>query len=378
MRRVWLALLLGATGAPALAQHAGHGAHAPSPPARPAPPPPPATEPHAGHATPAAASDPHAGHSGHAAPDPHAGHGAHAPSPPSPPAPPPVTDPPPGHAVPAATTDPHAGHAGSATPDPHAGHGAEVPAPPVAPPPAAALSGPEHAADLVHDPGAMAAAREELRRTHGAMGHHLFLIDRLELGFGDGPDRFAWEGVQLRVGGDVDRLWLKSRGEGELDGGLERAELQALWSHAIGPWFDLQTGLRYDLNHGPDRGWLVLGVQGLAPYWFEVGAAAFFSDEGEVSARLEAEYDLRITQQLILQPGAELELALQDAPEIGLAAGLSSAEVGLRLRYEIVPELAPYLGVEYERAFGDAAGFARAAGEEADQWRLVAGIRAWF
>jgi copper resistance protein B len=122
----------------------------------------------------------------------------------------------------------------------------------------------------------------------------------------------------------------------------------------------------------------VLGIEGLAPYWFEVDAVAFVSNKGDVSARFEGEYDLRLTQKLILQPRIELDLALQDVPEIGLGSGLSAAEAGLRLRYEIAPEFAPYVGVAYERAFGDTAGFRRAAGEEAGGLSLLVGVRAWF
>jgi copper resistance protein B len=268
---------------------------------------------------------------------------------------------------------------GQAT-DPHAGHDmtAPVPAPPVAPPPPDALSGTEHAADTIFGADAMAPARETLQREHGAMRHHLFLVDRLEASLRDGEDGYAWEGVQLRYGGDIDRLWLKSRGEGAFGGDLEQAEVQALWSHAIDPWFDLQAGVRYDFAPDPERAYLVLGLQGLAPYWFEIDAAAFLSEKGDVTARIEAEYDLRITQRLILQPALELELALQDVPELAIGAGLSSAEAGLRLRYEIVPEFAPYVGVEYERALGDSADFARAAGEDVGGWALVIGTRLWF
>ena len=146
---------------------------------------------------------------------------------------------------------------------------------------------------------------------------------------------------------------------------LEQAEVQALYSRAINPWFNLQGGVRYDFQPNPERAHLVLGIQGLAPYWFEIDGALFLSNKGDLTARFEAEYDQRITQKLILQPSIEFDLAAQDVPELGIGAGLSTAEVGLRLRYEFVPEFAPYIGVEYERAFGNTADFARAAGEKA-------------
>jgi len=340
----FIALLLAAASTPALAQHQGHDTlqghgQVPQPP----------VDPHAGHQV---APPPE--------PDPHAGHQM--------PAPP--------------TADPHAGHRMPAEPqaDPHAGHdmGARVAAPPVAPPPPGALSGPAHAADDVFGAERMAPVREAVRAEHGDMRTSRVSIDRLEARIGEGRDGFAWDGIGFWYGTPLDKLVVESEGEGEFGDGIERAEVQVLWSHALNPWFDVQAGVRTDFQPGPDRAWLALGIQGLAPYWFEVDATAYVSNEGEVTARVEAEYDLRLTQSLILQPAAEIELSLQDAPEIGLGSGLSSVEAGLRLRYEIVPEFAPYVGVQYERAFGDTARFARAAGEDAGGWAFVFGIRSWF
>lgn len=342
-----LALLLAATATPALAQHEGHGQTA---------------DPHAGHQMPG--QEP--------APDPHAGHAM--------PSPAPAADPHAGHAMPA--PDPHAGHDMGAMPqaDPHAGHQmpAAPAAPPVAPPPPAALEGPEHAADTVFDANAMEAIRELVRAEHGDTRTGRFSIDRLEAAFRGGRDGFEWDDVQYWYGTPLDRLWLKSRGEGTFGEGIEEAEIQALWSHALNPWFDLQTGIRADFRDGPDRAYLVLGIQGLAPYWFELDGAAFLSEKGDLTGRIEAEYDQRITQRLILQPRAEVELSAQDVPELGLGSGLTGIEAGLRLRYEFVPEFAPYVGVQYERVFGDTARFARAAGEDVGGFSFVVGLRAWF
>lgn len=269
--------------------------------------------------------------------------------------------------------------------DPHAGHsmGTEAPPPPPeAPPPAQALDGPDHAADLFFEPAAMAWSRAALAAEHGGSKAAKFLIDQLEVGIGNGREIYAWD-AQFWYGGDIDKLWLKTEGEGAFGGEFEGAEVQALWSRAIDPWFDVQLGIRQDVAPGPDRTHLVAGVQGLAPYWFEVEGAVFVSTKGDVTARAEAEYDLRITRKLILQPLTEIDFSFQDVPELGLGSGLSTAELGARLRYELFPGsgpavIAPYLGVQYERAFGDTARFRRAAGEDAGDWRVLLGVRTWF
>lgn len=298
------------------------------------------------------------------------------------------------HADPSAPEehDPHAGHQmddadashdGHAMPadDAHAGHvmpgTASDAALPQSGPPPEAFSGPAHAADTIFPPQVMAAARENLRRENGAMTVGLFSVDRLEAAIGDGEDEYVWE-LNARHGGDIDRLWIKSEGEGAFGGAQEEVEVQALWSHAIGPFFDFQAGVRADFREGPDSAHLALGVQGLAPYMFEVDLAGFVSDDGDLTARIEAEYDQRLTQSLILQPRVELNLSAQDIPELGIGSGFSDLEAGLRLRYEIVPEFAPYIGVEWQRAFGDTADFARAAGDDPDRWVFLAGIKFWF
>ncbi len=249
--------------------------------------------------------------------------------------------------------------------------------PPVAGPSAAALGGPAHAADAVFPADRMVDARGVLRREHGSIRTHRVLIDQLEARIQSGRDGYAWD-AQAWYGGAVNRLWIKTEGEGTFGGSPEQAEIQALWSRAIDPWFNLQGGIRYDFRPAPERGYLVLGIQGLAPYWFEIDGSVFLSEKGDLSARFEGEYDQRISQRLILQPRIDLDFSLQDIPELGVGSGLSSAEAGLRLRYEFVPEFAPYIGVHYGRAFGDTARFHRAAGEDVGGWSLLVGVRTWF
>ncbi|RED15914.1 copper resistance protein B [Parasphingopyxis lamellibrachiae] len=283
----------------------------------------------------------------------------------------------------------HSGHTGhqmdaAQSPGTHQDHdmGGQEAAIPQSGPPPEAFTGPEHAADTLFAPEIMAEARAALLPELGGAMHRLLSVDRFEAQLADGEDGYVWE-LNAWYGGDIDRLWIKSEGEGEFGGSLEEAEIQALWSHAIGPYFDVQAGIRYDIRpnsaqNGADRAHAVLGIQGLAPYFFEIDVAGFLSDAGDLTARIEAEYDQRITQRLILQPRIELDLAAQDIPEIGIGSGLSDLAAGLRLRYEIVPEFAPYIGAEWQRQFGDTADFTRIAGGDPDRIVFLAGLKIWF
>ena len=257
----------------------------------------------------------------------------------------------------------------------HAGHAPASPAPATerAGPPAPA----DHAADAVYDPSAMARARAAMTREHGGGTFSQVLVDRLEYRAVRGRDGYAWE-ADGWIGGDIHRFALATEGEGEFGHAPDEAEVQALYRRAIGPWFNAEAGVRQDLGRGGRRTHAVIGIDGLAPYWFDVSAQAFLSTRGELQARLEASYDQRITQRLILQPAAEVTLAAQDVPELAVGAGVSEAELGLRLRYEIRREFAPYVGVHRERKFGAAARFARAEGERASATNWVAGVRFWF
>jgi copper resistance protein B len=257
-------------------------------------------------------------------------------------------------------------------------HGATMDTAPIpaGPPPDAAFSGPTHAADQFVGPERMAASRADVASTLSGMPVFWFQADRAEYRAHGGKDGYLWD-VQGYYGSDIDKIWFKSEGEGNFGEKPESAEVQALWSHAIGPWFDLQTGVRQDLA-GPKRTHAVIGVQGLAPYLFEVDAAVFVSDKGDVTARIEAELDQRITQRLILQPRAELNLAAQDIPSFGIGSGVDRIEAGLRLRYEFAREFAPYIGVEQEWKLGKSADYARATGEDASVTNFVAGVRFWF
>ena len=217
-----------------------------------------------------------------------------------------------------------------------------------------------------------------------AMGHamvyDLALLDLFELAPAAEGVPARLEGL-YRVGTDYARLWLKGEGEALLAEGVGEAEVQALYSRLISPYFEAQAGVRLDAAFGEGdvrlRPLLAVGLEGLAPYWFEVEPALFLSAEGDLSARLEGSYDLLITQRLVLQPEAEMLLALQEVEEWGVGSGLNDIEAGLRLRYEIRREVAPYVGVSWHQRFGGAADFARAEGEGASEVLFVFGLRLW-
>lgn len=236
----------------------------------------------------------------------------------------------------------------------------------------------QNAADAYWGAAQMASSRAALKNNHGGQINSLILGERLESQFRDGDAETVWE-AQGWVGGDIHKAWFKTEGDfSDEDGRFEEIELQALYSRAISAFWDVQFGLRHDARPDPSRNYAVVGFQGLAPYWFELDAQLFLSDQGDVSVRLEGEYELRLTQRLILQPRVELNAAFSDDVEIGVGSGLSEADVGLRLRYEIRREFAPYLGVSWIRQFGATRDFSTAEDRSVDELAWVAGVRIWF
>lgn len=243
-----------------------------------------------------------------------------------------------------------------------------------APPPPAPT---DHAADRVYGADAMMMGRHHLQQHHGGGNFDQVMLNLAEYQFRNGRDGYRWDG-EAWFGGDINRLFLKSEGEGAFHEGIESAEVQALYSRAVGPYFNLQGGVRQDLGPSPKRTYATIGFEGLAPGQFEVEGAAFLSNKGDLLGRLEGYYDQRVTERLILQPRVELNFAAQDVPENRIGSGLTDAELGLRLRYEIRREFAPYVGVSWERQVGDTARFARAAGDNPSSRSIVAGVRVWF
>lgn len=216
---------------------------------------------------------------------------------------------------------------------------------------------------------------------HGVHGDHMVaapnyskvMLDKFEVG---DDDTQTWD-AQAWYGSDLNKLWIKSEGE-RSDGRTENAELQVLYSRAISPFFDAQIGARHDFQPTPTRDWLALGMQGLAPYFFETEATLYIGSGGRSALRLRAEYDFLFTQKLILAPEIEINLYGEDDPQTGVGSGLSDSEFGLRLRYEILKEFAPYIGAVWTHRYGDSADLSRRHDEDVSAVQWVAGIRAWF
>jgi copper resistance protein B len=320
-----IALLPALWAAPALAQHAGHDAAPASPissSARTAPASPPAADPHAGHD---------------------------------------MGDMP-GMASPSAA--PAEGQAEAMGPPPLPEH--ETPAPP---PPT------DHLADKVFDPAAMDRARALLRQEHGGAQVFQVMANLLEYRARSRGDGYHWDG-EAWFGGDLNRLVLKSEGEGDRHG-VEAGEAQVLYSRAVGLYTDLQVGVRQDVEP-KSRTYAAVGFETLLPYWIEASGGLFLSNKGDVLGRAEGAIDWRLTQRLILQPRAELNFAAQDIPETATGSGLSDGELGLRLRYEVRREFAPYVGVTWARRLGRTADYARTQGREVSDTSIVVGLRGWF
>lgn len=202
------------------------------------------------------------------------------------------------------------------------------------------------------------------------------LLDQLEWRRTEAGDAAVWEALGW-YGSDYNKLWVKTEGE-RVRGSTKDARVDILWDHIISRWWSLQAGGREDFGDGPARTWAALGLQGLAPYWFDVEATAYVGEEGRTAARLKAEYDLLLTQRLIVQPEAEANFYGKADPAREIGSGLSDLDIGLRVRYEFRRELAPYIGVAWTRRFGRTADLVRAGGGDASEVQFVAGVRLWL
>lgn len=202
------------------------------------------------------------------------------------------------------------------------------------------------------------------------------VIDELDWRDSDTGTVFAWD-AYARYGGDYNKVWLKTEGQrsGEV---TEEASIELLWDRILNRWWSIQSGARHDFGAGPSRNWLGAGIQGLAPYFFEIEATTYFGEQGRTAARLRAEYELLLTQRLILQPAIELNAYGKDDPANQIGSGLSDFELSLRLRYEFHREIAPYIGAAWVNHTGETANLLQSTGAESSDLQLIAGIRLWF
>lgn len=202
----------------------------------------------------------------------------------------------------------------------------------------------------------------------------MVLVDQLEWRDPAEGSAAVWEGEGW-YGGDYDKVWLRTEGE-RVGGETQNAWVELLWDRVVARWWSLQAGARQDFGQGPARTWAAIGVQGLAPYWFDTEATFYVGDAGRTAFRLKMEYELLLTQRLILQPEGEANVYGKSDPARQLGSGLSDLEIGLRLRYEVRRQFAPYVGVVWSRNFGETADLVRAAGGSASEVQFVAGVRA--
>jgi len=223
--------------------------------------------------------------------------------------------------------------------------------------------------------GAAAQADASVHSVHHGGGVYSFARIEADVGRTHGETVAAWEGEGW-IGGDRHKLWWKT--EGEVEGGsATQAEVQALYSRNVWSFFDVQLGARLDVEPAA-RTHVVAGLQGLAPYLLETELHAFVSDRGDVSLRARQSFDLRMTNRLIVEPMAEIDIELQDVPRDGRGAGIERVEAGLQTRYEVRRRFAPYVALIYERRLGRTARIVRAAGEPAGGWSVRSGLRVGF
>jgi copper resistance protein B len=201
-------------------------------------------------------------------------------------------------------------------------------------------------------------------------------VDQLEARDTDNGSLTAWSG-HLWIGKDLNKLWIKAEGEQSSEG-TKSAELQVLYGRAIDANWDLQVGLRHDAHPEPQRNWAVVGVNGVSPYWFQIDSALFVEEDGQANLRFKADYEIMLTQKWVLSPEIEVNWFSDDDVELGIGSGLASLGAGLRLRFEIRREFAPYAGVNYERLLGDTADIAASAGADSSETQLLAGLSFWF
>lgn len=201
-------------------------------------------------------------------------------------------------------------------------------------------------------------------------------LDEFERRLGNGDDKNVVKALAW-VGKDINKVFFKYRTE-FTDDETESSEIQALYSRAITANWDLQAGFRQDFTPNPDEQWIALGLYGVSPYFFEVDSSIFIADEGQIGLRLEAEYEAMLTQKWVLSPEIEVNFYAEEDQERGYGDGLSNIELGLRLRYEVNRQFAPYIGINWEKQIGDAADFARNEGENSSETSFVIGLNTWF
>jgi copper resistance protein B len=262
--------------------------------------------------------------------------------------------------------------------DPHAGHQQEKPAAPPA-------EQHQHQASKELPPFIPPVTDEDRKAAfpdvqghavHDEAVNYFVLFDQLEWQAGESANGLNLD-TRGWVGRDRDRLWFRAEGDGE-GGRVDEAQAHVLYGRQFARWWDVVAGVRQDIRPGSPQTWAAFGIQGLAPYRFDIEATGYLGASGRTHARFEVEYELLVTNRLILQPLFEVEVFGKSDPDRGVGAGVSTTDLGFRLRYELKREIAPYVGVTWSNKWGQTADFADAAGEGTSGARFVTGLRLWF
>ena len=205
-------------------------------------------------------------------------------------------------------------------------------------------------------------------------------IEEFERRWGDQNERVNVWNADGFVGNDEVRLrWLSEGEYDDIANKFENLENRFVAQIPVSTFFDVKGGVRLDRPKGENRNYGVLGLTGLAPQWFEIDADLFYSNKGKWSARFDAEYELLITNRLILTPSADINYAFSDDTGIELKSGFSSLELGARLSYDLVDRMfSPYVGVVYESKLGSTADYLRDEGEDTKSWFGVVGLKMMF
>jgi copper resistance protein B len=204
------------------------------------------------------------------------------------------------------------------------------------------------------------------------------LFNQLEGRTNGSDNELRWD-AEGWIGTDMNRLWIKSEGFAG-NGTVNDGDHEVLYDRPIPHtrYFDAQAGVRADVDSNPSRVWAAMGVEGLAPYFFNLEPTFYISDGGHMAGRINGSWDLFVTQRWVVQPQAELNFYSKDDPARETGSGFSDIDAGIRLRYEVTRKINPYIGWAYNGKYGNSAFYTRQSGGATNNSSFVFGFRVWY